>query len=54
MNERILAFLGAGIATTLILLVSTYREYQPAVETLIQAIGLVAAILALYEFFRGR
>lgn len=35
MNERILAFLGAGIATTLLLLVSTDKEYQPAVEMLI-------------------
>lgn len=54
MNERVLAFLGAGIATTLLLLVSTYKEYRPAIEILIQAIGLVGAILALYEFFRGR
>ena len=54
MNERVLAFLGAGIATTILLLVSTNKEYKPAVETLIQAIGMVGAILALYEFFRRK
>ncbi|AFM10809.1 hypothetical protein [Turneriella parva] len=54
MNERVLAFLGAGIATTLLLLVSTYNEFKPTVETLIQAIGLVGALLAVYEFFRGK
>lgn len=54
MNSRVLAFLGICIFATLLGLMSTYKEYKPAVELLISVIGVVGSLLGIYELFLGR
>lgn len=54
MKARILAFLGAAIVATLLGLMATYKEYQPAVDTLISVVSALGSFLAIYEFFRNK
>jgi len=51
-SARFLPILAAGIIAALLALASTYREYGALADTLIQWLGAVAAILAIFEYFR--
>jgi hypothetical protein len=50
-NQRIVIFLGVSIAGTTLLLISTYKDYAKASETIMILVGLIASLLSIWQFF---
>jgi hypothetical protein len=50
-NQRLIVFLGIAIASVAILLLATYKEFAKISEILMQLAGLIASLLAIWQFF---